>query len=170
MLADLTPLGAGIEGQPSRRHFIFLDQEIILTLELVRPGVPIFNFVNLGNGSFLLQASNVRIISGIKLYRPNLFDIDTSTRNDPLRVSAIKVHPHSSFGLTLKGNIEAITEIDRVTIELGPDRFELQSISTQDFEALSAKISKLSLISPDIRDDFRVLEIKSLGSRKAIPR
>lgn len=169
-LEGLPPAGAQTQEQPSRRHFIFLDQEIILTLELVRPGVPIFNFVNLGNGSYLLQASDVRIISGIKMHRPVLFDVETSTRDDPLRVSAIKVHPHSSFGITLKGNIEGIAEIDRVTVELGPSRFELQSLSPQGFEALSRKISKLNLISPDIRDDFRVLELNTIGSRKAIPR
>jgi hypothetical protein len=160
----------GIESPPTRHHFIFLDQEFILTLELVRPGIPIFNFINLGNGTFQLPAADIRIVAGIKLFRPELFDVETSNRKDPLRIGAMKVRPHSSFGVTLKGNLEGVTEIDRVTVELGPNRFELQSISLPEFESLSRKIAQLNLISPDIREDFRVLELKSLGTRKQIPR
>jgi hypothetical protein len=169
LLLVVSPI-RGAEPQPTRHHFIFLDQEFILTLELVRPGIPIFNFINLGNGTFQLPATDIRMISGIKLFRPELFDVETSNRQDPLRVGSLKVRPHSSFGVTLKGNLESVQEIDRVTVELGLNRFEMQAISLPEFESLSRKIAQLNLISPDIREDFRVLELKPLGTRKQIPR
>lgn len=170
LFSSAASLAAGPESQPSRRHFIFLDQEFILTLELVRPGVPIFNFINLGNGSYQLTASDIRIIAGIKLFRPNLFDVETSNRRDPLRVGSMRVHPHSSFGVTLRGNLETVEAIDRVSVQLGSDRFELRSISLPEFDDLSKKISQINLVSPDIREDFRVLELKPLGTRKHIPK
>lgn len=170
LLCSAASFATGPETQPSRRHFIFLDQEFILTLELVRPGVPIFNFINLGNGSYQLAASDIRIIAGIKLFHPNLFDVETSNRRDPLRVGSMRVHPHSSFGVTLRGSLETVEAIDRVSIQLGNDRFELRSISLAEFDDLSKKISQINLISPDIREDFRVLELKPLGTRKHIPK
>jgi hypothetical protein len=162
--------GAQEPEKASKRHFIFLDQEFIFTLELVQAGVPILNFVNLGSGNYHLQAPEVRIISGIKLYRPRLFDVETSDRRDPLRVGSLKIHPHSSFGVTLMGDLSQVTEIDRVTIQIGTDQFNLQSISAKAFDALSQKIGNINLLSPDIREDFRVLELQPLGQRKRLSR
>lgn len=154
---------------PSKRHFLFLDYEFIFTLELVQSGIPILNFINLGTKSYNLQASDVRIIAGIKLYKPRLFDVETADPNDPLRVSSIRIRPRSSFGITLIGDLAPVSEIDRVSIKLGQNHFDLRSISSKSFDTLSEKIMRINLLSPNIRDDFRVLELKSMGWRRRIP-
>ena len=155
--------------KPSKQHFVFLDHEFVFTVELVKEGIPILNFINLGKRNYFLQASAVRIISGIKLYRPQLFDVETALNKDPLRVSAMKIHSHSSFGVTLIGGLSDVTKMDRVTIRIGQERFEFQSISAEFFNALSEKITQINLLSPDIRDDFRVLDIRPMGQRRRLP-
>ena len=176
ILFSLVLLGWGLVGhlmvgappaQPSGQLFAFVDYDFIFTLELVRPGVPILNFVHAGKGNYFLKADEIRIIAGIKLYRPRLFEVDTSVAKDPMRISGLRVHPHSSFGLTLVGDLAGLEAIDKVTVKLGADLFQLQPMDKTAFEVLAKQVNQLNLLSPDIREDFRVLEIRPCGSRKA---
>lgn len=155
------------KAKPTGKWFAFVDYEFLFTLELVRPGTPILNFVNMGRSSPYLNVSEIRLVSGIKLYRPQLFRIDTSDDKDPMRIASLHVLPKSSFGLTLMGqDIRELESIDKVTIKLGSNQFYLQALEEAAFETLVKKVNQISLISPDIREDFRVLDLRPLGRRQ----
>ncbi len=159
--------GAGGETKASKRHFAFVDFDFIFTLELVRPGVPILNFVLPGKGNYFLKADDIRILAGIKLYRPRLMEVDTGQARDSMRISGIQVHPHSSFGLTLLGDFAGVDAIDRVSIRMGSNQFQLEAIDGESFEVLARQVNRLNLLSPDIREDYRVLKILPRGRRTA---
>jgi hypothetical protein len=155
------------KAKPTGKWFAFVDYEFLFTLELVRPGTPILNFINMGRSSPYLNVAEIRLVSGIKLYRPQLFRIDTSDDKDPMRIASLHVLPKSSFGLILMGqDIRELESIDKVTIKLGSNQFYLQALEEAAFETLVKKANQLSLISPDIREDFRVLDLRPLGRRQ----
>ena len=70
---------------------------------------------------------------------------------------------NSFIGLELLGSFNDFAEPASVLIDLGESRFELQSVDCAKFERLAEKINRINLDSPDIREDFEVLEINPLG-------
>ncbi len=164
------PLGGrppGVASGPLEKsaYFVFIDREYIFTIEVVKPGVPILNFVCMGDKESNLLAKDVTVALENRKVAGRIFLVDTGDPKQPLATPTMRIRPRSSFGTRVDGDFGDAKEFYGVTIRLGGEEFRLIPVSSLDFENLALKIGKLNLGSPDFSDDWRVLGIQVLGTR-----
>jgi hypothetical protein len=145
-------------------HFAFVDREYIFTIEMVKPGVPVFNYVSLTDAQTSVPAKNIRLSLENRKAATKFLTIDSGDRQ-PMAVFSAVVRPRSSFGFLLNGDFGDVTEIFGASVQLGSEDFKLVPLKSYDFEALAAKINRINLGSPDFTDDFKVLGLKPIGTR-----
>jgi hypothetical protein len=151
-------------------YFAFVDREFIFTLEFVKPGVPLFNFVSMVEEEHVLQAKEIRLALENRKVPGKYFVIDTGDPKEPLIVPSLQMRPRSSFGVRLQGDYGDAREIFGAAVRIGNDEFNLVPLSSFDFENLALKVNRINLGSPDFRDDWRVLKLEVMGSREKIRR
>lgn len=146
-------------------YFAFVDRDYIFTIEVVKPGVPLLNFVSMADEDVKLPAKNVRLSLENRKAAGKLFAVETADARQPMIVYSLALHPRSSFGVRLEGDFEKAKEFFGVTIRLGKEDLKLAPLTKFDFESLVLKVNGLNLGSPDFSDDWRVLKIEKMGSR-----
>ena len=146
-------------------YFAYVDREFIFTVEVVKPGVPILNFVSMVDREEKLQAKNVRLSLGNRQEVAEIFHIEANRNQQPFKVISLRIRPRSSFGFRLEGNFGKTKELYGVEITLDREKFKLEPLSEFDFETLVLKVNRLNLGSPDFAEDFRVLKLEFMGSR-----
>jgi len=146
-------------------YFAFVDRDYIFTVEVVKPGVPLLNFVSMADEDVKLPAKNVRLSLENRKAAGKLFAVETADARQPMIVYSLTLHPRSSFGVRLEGDFEKAKEFFGVTIRLGKEDLKLAPLTKFDFESLVLKVNGLNLGSPDFSDDWRVLKIEKMGSR-----
>jgi hypothetical protein len=151
-------------------YFAFVDRDFILTVEFVKAGVPLFNFVSMVEEERVLQAKEIRLALENRKAPGRYFVVDTGDPKEPLIVPSLKMRPRSSFGVRLQGDYGDAREIFGVAVRIGDESFNLVPLSSFDFENLVLKVNRLNLGSPDFRDDWRVLKLEVMGSRERIRR
>ena len=97
------------------------------------------------------------------------FSMDTGVPGEPYRMEYLAVKGKSFIGLDLLGKFENFVEPTRVVIDLGEDRFQLQPLACMEFNALAEKIDRVNFDSPNIWEDYEVLQIKFLGEKSLRP-
>ena len=146
-------------------YFAFVDRDYIFTVEVVKPGVPLLNFVSMADEDVKLPAKNVRLSLENRKAAGKLFAVETADAKQPMIVYSLAIRPRSSFGVRLEGDFEKAKEFFGVTIRLGKEDLKLAPLTKFDFESLVLKVNGLNLGSPDFSDDWRVLKIEKMGSR-----
>jgi hypothetical protein len=174
LLLGLSMLGqlpaAGSRSLERSAYFAFADHEYIFTVEVVKPGVPILNFVSMADQDVRLLAKNIRLFLDNRTAAVRLLAIETGEIRQPMVVSDLTIHPRSSFGVRLDGDFDNTKELSGATIRLGGEDFKLAPLTSFDFESLVLKVNRINLESPDFSDDWRVLRLELLGSRSAAHR
>lgn len=150
--------------------FVYVGLEYIYTVEIVKPGIPLLNFVSMSDRKETLRAKNVRLKVGNRYEVVGQFVIEGDRYQEPMSVSSISMHPRSSFGFRLQGDFENSEEVSGVEITQGDALFRLVPLSKFDFETLVRRINRLNLDSPDFREDYRVLGLDLLDGRSPLPR
>jgi len=158
---------APAEKQPLEKSacFAFVDRDFIFTVEVVKPGVPLLNFVSMTDAEARIQAKDIRLALENRKVSPTLISVETGQFQQPMSVTSIAVHPRSSFGVRLDGNFESAQQLYGASIRIGDDDFRLVPLPRFDFEALVLKVNHLNLGSPDFTEDWRVLKIEPMGER-----
>ena len=151
-------------------YFAFVDRDLIFTLEVIKEGVPILNFVSMTDEQHVLYAKLIRLRMENRNIPSQFLMIDTSNPREPILVPSIKIKPRSSFGSRLKGKFADMGELEGVTIGLEREDLTLDPLSSFEFESLATKVNRINLDSPNFRDDWRVLKLERMGSRKIIRR
>ncbi len=151
-------------------YFAFVDRDFIFTVEIVRPGVPLFNFVSMRDTACQLSAAQIRLTLDTRKVPAKFFVVDTGDPKEPLIVPSLTLRPRSAFGVRLQGDYAAAKEMDGAAVRLGDEDFKLVPLTSFDFENLALKINRLNLDSPDFSDDWRVLKLGSMGSRETVKR
>jgi len=176
-LMQLPPPSSGVQQQkpesssPEKSAYMaFVDRDYMFTIEVVKPGVPILNFVSMADTERPLAAKEVRLTLENRKVPGRFFIVDTGDPKQPITTPSLKMRPRSSFGVTLKGDFEGATECSGATITLGSEDFKLVPLTSFQFENLALKINKLNLGSPDFSDDWRLLKFELIGSRTRIRR
>jgi hypothetical protein len=144
-------------------YFAFVDHDYIFTIEIVKPGVPLLNFVSMTDQENSVPAKNIRLSLENRKVAVRFFTIDTG--DQPMAVSSMSVHRRSSFGFRLNGDFGDAKELLGVTIQMGTEDFKLVPLRSFDFETLAIKINRINLGSPDFSEDWRVLHMESMGAR-----
>jgi len=170
LLGSLPQAPAGIpatEKQPLEKsaYFAFVDRDYIFTIEVVKPGIPILNFVSMTEQDIRLSAKNVRLGLGNRKAPVSLFAIESGDFQKAMVVPSLTIHPRSSFGVRLDGNFGNAEELYGATIRLGAEELQLAPLTSFGFESLVLKVNSLNLGSPDFREDWQVLRLEVLGSR-----
>ena len=149
-------------------YFAYVDRDLIFTLEVVKPGVPLLNFVSMMEDERNLQAKDVLLSLGNRKVPAKFFLVDTGDPKEQMILPSLQVHPRSAFGVSLRGEFGAAKEFFEASVRMGEDLFHLDPISSFDFENLALKVNKINLGSPDFRDDWRVLKIENIGRRERV--
>jgi hypothetical protein len=145
-------------------YFAFVDREYIFTIEMVKPGAPMLNFISMTDQDVVLPARNIRLGLENRSAVVKFYTIETGAR-EPMAVSTITMHPRSYFGFQLNGDFGDAKELFGASIKLGAEDVKLVPLKRFDFETLAAKVSRINLGSPDFNDDWRVLKLESMGTR-----
>ncbi len=151
-------------------YFAFVDREYIFTIEMVKPGIPLFNFISMTDAQQLLPAKEVRLTLDGRKAPGKYFIVDTGNPKEPVIIPSVRLRPKSSFGVRLQGDFGDAKELLGVTVQCGQDDFSLVPLSSFDFENLVLKVNRLNLGSPDLRDDWRVLKLEAMGTRAPLGR
>ncbi|MBN2319262.1 MAG: hypothetical protein JXR49_09305 [Acidobacteria bacterium] len=170
MLLPLLAAGELPEEDPpleKSAYFAYVDREFIFTVEVVKPGIPLLNFVSMVDREEILRAKDIRLALGNRQVVVETFNIETALKQPPLIVTTLRMHPRSSFGFRLEGNFGKAKELYGAEIKLDEERFKLEPLSKFNFETLVLKVNRLNLGSPDFSDDFRVLKLDFLGNRSS---
>ena len=147
-------------------YYVFVDREFIFTVEMVKPGVPLFNFISMIEEERNLLAKQIQIILQTRKVPGKFFLVDTGDPKEPVIVPSVRMRPRSSFGVRLQGEFGTERELLGATVRIGEEDFKLVPLASFDFEKLAMKINRLSLASPDFREDWRVLKLELLGTRQ----
>lgn len=151
---------------------VFIDYQFIWTLEVVqgtsgRP-VPILNIITFPEGQWDLRPTDIHIFNARRQEAEiEKFSIDTGVPDDPYYLQYLKVHGDSFIGMDLIGDFEGFEAPTKVTIQLGDNNFVLEPMDRLQFESLAQQIDKINYDSPDIRQDYEVLQIPLKGRREA---
>jgi hypothetical protein len=160
-----------LTGTPENRprdksaYFAFVDRDYIFTIEVVKPGVPLLNFVSMSNDEARIYAKDIRLGLESRKAPVKLLSVETGEFQQSMSVTSIAIHPRSSFGVRLDGDFGDAKELSAATIRLGDEDLQLAPLSSFDFESLALKVNRLNLGSPDFSDDWRVLKLDVIGSR-----
>jgi hypothetical protein len=149
-------------------YFAFVDREYIFTIEMVKPGVPLFNFISMTDEEQLLPAKEVRLTLENRKAPGKFFMVDTGDPKQPVIIPSVRLRPKSSFGVRLQGDFGEAREALGVTVRCGDEDFALVPLSGFDFENLALKVNRLNLGSPDLREDWRVLKLEVMGTRSPV--
>ena len=157
----------------SRCH-VFIDDQNIWTLEMVEEPdgttVPILNIITFSRGAWDFRPRQIHIYNqeneqaGVEK-----FSMDTGVPGEPYLMEYLSVRGNSFIGLDLLGRFDSFVEPARVAIDLGDDRFQLQLLDCMDFDALAERIDQINFDSPNIFEDFEVLQIEFLGEKSLRP-
>jgi hypothetical protein len=149
-------------------YFAFVDRDYIFTIEIVKPGVPLLNFVSMTDQDARLQAKNVRLTLENRRAGVKVFAIETGGLSQPIPTAILTIHPRSSFGVRLNGDFENVREILGATVRLSSEELKLAPLSNYNFEILVSKVNQINLGSPDFSEDWRVLKLQKLGERSPV--
>jgi hypothetical protein len=151
-------------------YFAFVDRDYIFTIEVVKPGIPLLNFVSMSDEESRINAKDIRLALANRKVAAKLLSIETGEFQRPMSVASLTIHPRSSFGVRIDGDFGDARQLYGATIRLGDEDLQLAPLSSFDFEVLVAKVNRLNLGSPDFSEDLRVLKLEPLGSRSATRR
>ncbi len=157
--------------QPASHH-VFISHDFIWTFEMVEEGetlTPVLNVITFTKGEWRLSPRQIRIISEAgERARVRKFSMETGER--PYITPLFRVLGNSFIGIDLIGDFDGFSKPTEVTIDLGDYRYHLKPLDLFGFENLAEKINRVNYDSPNVRDDFEVLEIERLGRRTRVPR
>ncbi|MEE8348823.1 MAG: hypothetical protein V3R94_04580 [Acidobacteriota bacterium] len=177
--ALLSPLWISAQSLPERAPessacHVFLDDQNIWTLEtLAEPDgttTPIMNIITFSPGTWDFRPRDVHLYN-----RDNReaivekFSMDTGVPGEPYLMEYLSVKGNGFIGLDLLGSFENFVEPTRVVIDLEEDRFQLEPLDCLDFNALAEKIDRVNFDSPNIWEDYEVLQIEFRGDKSLRP-
>jgi hypothetical protein len=164
---DVSPGQPSESAEPLEKsaYFAFVDRDYIFTVEMVKPGIPILNFVSMTEDEISVSAKNVRLTLDNRKAAATVFAVEAGDFQQPMMVPSITMRPRSSFGLRLEGKFGDAKEIYGATIRLGNEDLKLAPLTDFGFEKLVLKVNRINLGSPDFREDWQVLRLELLGSR-----
>jgi hypothetical protein len=149
---------------------IFVDYDIVFTLELVKEKrriTPIVNALFLHRGQWELEPADFRLFRGTEEFKVTNFSIDSGDAKQPYVTTYLGVRGPDSVGIDLVGDFEKLEVLSEARVELGKDRFLLDALDCKDYDAKMDKIGELNMDGGNMIDDFEALDLKLFGRREA---
>lgn len=132
------------------RHYFFLSDQRVITVELINEQKTILNYINLGDSFEIIQAPGLLILDAEGLpYHGHVFEVENATHpNDRFKVTEL-VQPDRYVGYNIWGNYSFQTPPEKVFLKVGSRIAELEPVSQTDFNLLASKIGNLDLAMED---------------------
>ena len=174
-LLQLPPVQSQTRDENSRpdksAYLAFVDHDYIFTIEMVKPGVPLLNFVSMAaDAERTLAAKELRLTLANRKAPARFFVVDTGDPKQPITTPSLKMRPRSAFGVRVQGDFGDVRELLGAVITAGNEEFKLVPITSFEFENLALKINRVNLGSPDFSDDWRALKFELIGIRTRLRR
>ena len=128
------------------RHYFFLSDQRIITVELINEQKSILNYINLGDSFEIVQAPELLILDGEgRPYHGHVIEVeDASHPSDQFKVTEL-VQPDRYVGYNIWGNYRFQAPPEKVFLKVGSRIVELEPVSKSDFNFLASKIGNLDL-------------------------
>ena len=128
------------------RHYFFLSDQRIITVELINEQKSILNYINLGDSFEIVQAPELLILDGEgRPYHGHVIEVeDASHPSDRFKVTEL-VQPDRYVGYNIWGNYRFQAPPEKVFLKVGSRIVELEPVSKSDFNFLASKIGNLDL-------------------------
>ncbi len=128
------------------RHYFFLSDQRIITVELINEQKTILNYINLGDSFEIIQAPELLIIDAEGLpYHGHVIEVEDATHpSDRFKVTEL-VQPDRYVGYNIWGNYRFQAPPEKVFLKVGSRIVELEPVSKSDFNLLASKIGNLDL-------------------------
>lgn len=111
-------------------YFAFVDRDFIFTIEVVKPGIPLLNFISMTDRDAKLQAKNIRLTLENRKIAAKVFAVETGGLSQPIPTAVLTIRPRSYFGVRLSGDFEPFREILGATIRMGSEELSWPPFQT----------------------------------------
>ncbi len=132
------------------RHFLYVSDQRIVTMELVDARSLIFNYFNLGSSFEVLMARQVVLVdSEGDRVRGHLFKLENV--DDPARPYSVTelVRPGQYAGYLVTGNFELRRPAAQALFRISGRILECEPLSGEDFDLVASRIGRLDLAHGD---------------------
>ncbi len=128
------------------RHYFFLSDQRIITVELINEQTTILNYINLGDSFEIIQAPGLLILDAEgRPYHGHVIEVEDATDpSDRFKVTEL-VQPDRYVGFNIWGSYQFQEPPERVFLKVGSRIVELEAVSKTDFNLLASKIGNLDL-------------------------
>jgi hypothetical protein len=132
------------------RHYFFISDQRVITVELIDERKSIVNYINLGDSFEIIQAPQLLILDAEgRPYHGHVIEVeDANHPNERYKVTEL-VQPDRYVGHNILGNYLFQAPPERVFLKIGSRIAELDPVSESDFNLLAAKIGNLDLAMED---------------------
>lgn len=148
----LMALTASVKGQVLEgfRHYLFLSDQRIVTVELINPQKAILNYINIGDTYEFFEAPNLLVLDSTgDFYHGHAVEVENFTDpNKRFKVSEL-IEPNTYRGYTILGKYDLKGPVEKVYLKVGSVILELAAVFETEFNLIAVRIGKLDLTIGD---------------------
>ena len=132
------------------RHYFFLSDQRIITVELINEQKSILNYINLGDSFEIIQAPELLILDAEgRPYHGHVIEVEDPTHpSERFKVTEL-IQPDRYVGYNIWGNYRFQAPPEKVFLKVGSRIVELEPVSESDFNLLASRIGNLDLTMED---------------------
>ena len=127
------------------RHYFFLSDQRIVTVELISPQKAILNYINLGDTYEFLEAPNLLILdSEGHFYHGHALEVDDPVDPSQRYIVSELIQPRIYVGHNVLGNYRLQGPAEKVYLKVGSRILELEAVFERDFDFIAARVEQLN--------------------------
>ena len=159
-----SPVGQAAEA--GFRHFLYISNQRVVTVEMIDEGETILNYINLGGNYELLESTNLLILDTTGGgYRGHLFKRDQADAEGQVFQVTDLVEPRQFRGYSILGNFRFEAPPAAVYFRLGGRILELTPLTPEEFEKAADRVGNL-----DLEVENSTLAVYDAGFRQGVGR
>ncbi len=160
LLVQQAPAAWGSSAAQGSRHYFYLSDKRVVTLELIDESTVILNYINLSDTIAILRAPNVVVReSGGGEFRGHVIDTE-GQEEDRYKVSQM-IKPRQLGGISVLGSFRFESPPSQAFLKIGGRVMELESITAEEFDVVASRVGEM---------DFQAVNtkrmIESVGFRR----
>lgn len=128
------------------RHYLYLSDKRIVTVELIDPQNAILNYFNLDDSIVFVRAPHmvIRDASG-NSYRGHVIQLDDPPSPDQQYSVSEMVQPRTYAGFTILGNFNFEAPPSEAYLRIGGRIVKLEALTEQEFDVVASRVGDLDL-------------------------
>ncbi len=128
------------------RHYFFLSDQRIVTVELISRQKVILNYINLGDTYEFLEAPSLLILdSEGGFHHGHALEVEEPADPDQRFKSSELIRPNVFVGYNILGNYRLQGPAEKVYFKVGSRILELEAVFERDFDFIAKRVGKLNL-------------------------